>query len=310
MRQQHVSILKRRKSMTIKCYPGGDRNYVEFIRSFRPEGSQTVFWPVDMETKQNLLMLKWGNKIYLPVYVGMHFGLAVHNGSGRWMGYPIFVGGANLWEGGPTDIRLVTPRHMWELMPGQTDNFDKVVKPFDKSGRPLIVTVTGVGNTISEAQYGTGELSGDICVYEKRQYGAMRAQSRGMNEGTGMRGMTAKGVTPASRGAEPESLGFDETVYGAGERTGKAGIGLGAEEFQDHHTTGVQYQADAQPVIFMQTEFREDLNSMLRNAWPWWTGEYWWNGMTNDGWWDTPWSWGQPTMPTVPVIKPHRPNWR
>lgn len=313
--------------MAIQYQPTGDRQYFDLIRYFRPTGSQTVVFAKNMDTGMLLRLLRWGNDIYLPVHEGMSLGIGVHNGSNVMRGYPAYIEARNLWDGGPSQPEDTGPDHMWELRPGQTQVFDKLVSPTSQRGRPLIIQASGQGMTIGEASFGTDEFRGQIRVYEKLQVGGGYQYTRATNEGTGTRGGGVtrggdhmyKGAGMESYGGAPASLSYDYSPTRGGDPTPKsprAGIGAGAEVYQGHHDTGVRYQRNAQPVVFFRVEYQADLQPMLDIAWantPW----SWFEPMPlYDGWWDTPWSWRPGyyggTAPEIPVARPqpHRPTTR
>ncbi len=67
--------------MPVYHYPDGNRTYFEFIRYWRPQGSNTVLWAQEMRTGRMFYLLRWGNEIYLPVTPGDYLGIGIHNGS-------------------------------------------------------------------------------------------------------------------------------------------------------------------------------------------------------------------------------------
>lgn len=279
--------------MAIQHYPTGDRKSYDLIRFFRPTGSQTVVFAQDMGSGRLLRLLRWGSEIYLPVVEGMALGIGVYNGSQVMRGYPFYVEARNLWDGGPSQPEDVGPDHMWELYPGQTQVFDKLVNPLNQSGRPLIIQASGLGITIGEATFGTNEFRGQIRLYEKLQVGGGYQQSRPTNAGN-----NAEENQPRS-----ESLGF-----GVPKSPG-AGIGAGAEVYQAHSDTGVRYQRNAQPVCYFRVEYQRDLQPMLNVAWAntlW----GWYEDMPSGNWWDLPWNWhpGSHTAPEIPVARPRPHN--
>jgi hypothetical protein len=92
----------------------------------------------------------------------------------------------------------------------------------------------------------------------------------------------------------------------ASTRLGPAGFGAGEEEERRHHFTGVNYLRPVHPVVFLRTEFRDDLDELLRaklgTGWGWRWPEAW--GAT---WREEPWMWPvPPTAPQVPVTRPVR----
>src|SRR5262249_55131467 len=85
---------------------------------------------------------------------------------------------------------------------------------------------------------------------------------------------------------------------------GQAGFGAGEEEIREHYFTGINYHPEAAPVIFLRTEFREDLEEMIRahlgSSWSWRWPEAW-----GDDWFPEPWRWPvPPTAAHIPVTRP------
>lgn len=293
--------------MAIQHQPNGKRDSYDLIRHFRPVGSQTVVWAQDMERGTLIRLLRWGSEIYLPVYDGMKLGIGIFNGSDVWRAYPAYVEALNIWDGGQSQPEDCDTDHMWELKPWMTQVLDKLMNPDAQVGRPLIITRAGSGMTIGEASFGTDEFRGQIRVYERLQQGGGYQFDRPTNEG----GEPLGGMTFESYQYGAKGMG---NLRGMGElsglRGGRAGIGAGAEEYQSHQDTGVRYQRNAQPVVFLRVEYRSDLQPMLNTAWgnDWnWTEGF----PTFHHWWEQPWDWHKPTAGQVPVTKPHRPNnWR
>lgn len=296
--------------MAIQNFPTGNREYFDLIRYFRPSGSQTVSFAQDMGTGQLLRILRWGNELYVPVYEGMQLGVGVYNGNRQMRAYPMYVEARNLWEGGDHRPEQCSTDHMWELRPGQTELFDKLMNPNRPAGRPLIIQQSGQGMTIGEASFGTTEFKGQVRLYERLPYGGGHQVNRPTNQGTGM--VLQSYSQPVSRGETYglESVSRGGTQKGLTQLSGGAGIGAGAEVYQNHHDTGISYSKNAQPVVFLRMEYREDLEALMRAAWgplPWsWYEDF--PGQSN--WWDLPWDWRQrqPTMPEIPVARSHQPR--
>lgn len=303
--------------MAIYHQPSGDQKFYDLIRSFRPQGSTTVVWVQDMTTGQLIRMLRWGNEIYLPVYDGMRIGIGVYNGGPTWRAYPSFIEARNMWDNGQSQPEDCDTNHMWELKPWQSMVMDKLMNPDRPVGRPFIIHSVGSGLTIGEATFGTTEFRGQIRLYERLQIGGGYQPQRPANSGYGTRGVTRGGVSKGLESFEP-TLGGDmtrgfhpESFSLGGDLTpkGPAGIGAGAETHQNHTDTGMSYQRNAQPVISLRVEYREDLQPMLNMAWnniPW----NWYEPMPyGESWWDQDWTWrpARPTAPEIPVIRPHRP---
>jgi len=300
--------------MAIQHRPSGDQKYYDLIRTFRPQGSTTVVWVQDMVTGQLVRMLRWGSEIYLPVYDGMQLGISVHNGSSNYRAYPMYVEARNLWDNGPAQPQECSTNHMWELKPWQTMVMDKLMNPDRPLGRPLIITSTGIGNTIGEATFGTSEFRGQVRLYERLQIGGGFQSQRQTNVGYGARRGSEETFLGGGISKGLEALGGEETFRGSRPESytqkGPAGIGAGEETYQSHSDTGVSYQRNAQPVIYLRVEYRSDLHPMLDVAWaniPW----NWYEPMPfGDFWLDQQWTWrpSRPTAPEIPVIRPHRPE--
>lgn len=297
--------------MAIQHTPSGDPKFFDLIRFFRPSGSRTIAWAQDMDRNAILRLLRWGDEIYLPVYDGLRLGIGICNGSDIMRAYPIYIEAVNLWQGGQPQPEDCDTDHMWELMPGQTQVIDKMMNPHAQEGRPLIITETGFGNTVGEAVLGTSAYRGQIRVYERlSKYSGDFQSYRRTNEGSGSHDVYLGGSE--WRGGPTRGMGPMTTKGGHLEmndvtRGGRAGIGLGASEHQSHHETGVSYQRNAQPVVYLRVEYRSDLQPMLSAAW----GSKWdWFEPfpRTSFWWDDPWDWHLPTFPQVPEVKPHRPR--
>lgn len=296
--------------MAILNQPSGNRNFYDLIRFFRPTGSTTVVWAQDMTTGTILNLLRWGNEIYLPAYDGLRLGIGVCNGNGNWRAYPVYVEARNLWDGGPAQPEDCDTDHMWEVKPWMQMVMDKLMNPNANLGRPLIITAAGQGLTIGEATFGTTMYRGQIRVYERLQHGGDYQTSRRTNAGSGTRGGVMKGGGFESFGEEEVMRGGPQFLGPKGvTRGGHAGIGAGAEEYTAHYETGVSYQHNAQPVVFLRVEYREDLQPMLNTAWGF---DWGWDQPLPHipNWWDTPWTLrkSSPTAPEIPVIGPHRPR--
>lgn len=241
------------------------------------------------------------------------------------VGYPAYVEAINLWLGGPAQPEDVGPDHMWEIRPGSTTKFDAFIDPYGSQGRPLIVTPSGFGNTAGESTLGTQQYRGQFRIYEKLQLGGGYQSTRRANQGTtrgsggvlgvgggapevfrggGAKGFGSAGTLSANEGGLESYSGSPEIM-----NTGRAGIGAGAEETREHFDTGYQYQRNAQPVISVQIEYRQDLQNMLDNAWGAGWGNWWFDELSGNWWEDTSWQWRprRRVAPQMPVIRPHRP---
>lgn len=298
--------------MAIYHHPSGDQKFYDLIRSFRPQNSSTVVWVQDMATNQLVRMLRWGNDIYLPVYDGMQIGLGVYNGGPNWRAYPAYIEARNMWDNGPAQPEDCDTDHMWELKPWQSMVMDKLMNPERQVGRPFIIQSVGKGLTIGEATFGSSEFRGQIRLYERLQYGGGHQAQRPTNAGSGTRGMTKDDFESFGPTRGSPSQSFQPESFSLGDNLtpkGPAGIGAGAEEYQSHVDTGMSYQRNAQPVIYLRVEYREDLHPMLNSAWNFdWS---WYEPVPHvSDWWDAPWSWRpfRPTAPEIPVVRPHRPD--
>ncbi len=309
--------------MAIQNQPTNNPSFLEFARFWKPLRSTTTVWIEDVGKGRKINFVKWGDRIYVPVYEGMKLGIGLYNDSNDMMAYPTYIEASNLWSGGPAQPNECTPDYMWEMRAGETMVMDKVVNPFDQSGRPLVITRSGAGFTVGEATFGTQEFRGQIRVYERTRKWTQQQTYRPTNMGT-----TRSGATRSSGGLEsfggptrsagskglegyepPQTLGFPESTRSGSKslepETGKAGIGLGSEIYQNHVDTGVQYNKDAQPVIAMFIEFRSDLEAMLNQrfgygAWDWYFDA------SGHGWWNNPSAGTAPQVPLAP--RPHRPR--
>lgn len=299
--------------MAILNQPTGDRSSYTFIRSFRPSGSTTVVWAQEMRSQRMYHFLRWGGDIYLPVGDGDHIGIGVYNGGPTWRAYPAYIEAKNLWEGGPSQPEDCSTDHMWELQPWQRMVMDALMNPGAQKGRPLVVVESGTGFGIGEATFGTEAYRGQIRLYERLMHGGGHQYERPTNVGVGEPEFLG-GMRGVVKGGGPESFGGPTRSRGAGPATrgskGPAAIGAGAEEYRGHYETGVTYQRNAQPVVFLKVEYRSDLQRMLNQAW----GTRWdwfWQIPVAPNWWDEPWTWQpgypEPTAPQVPVA-PHRPR--
>lgn len=300
--------------MTIQNWPTGNRQSFEMIQSFRPAGSNTVVWAQDMGNRVLLRMLRWGNEIYLPVTMGMRLGIGIWNGNSNWRAYPTFLEARNLWDNGESDPDICHVDHMWELAPGDQQLFYQLGNPNAQLGRPLIITKSGYGEAIGENAFGSTKWRGQIRIYERTVAGNRHQYDRPTNEGDGMGGAYVKGFDPLTFEANLRD-GSSSGRRGSSTPKGGAAIGAGAEEHMSHARTGLSYNMDSQPVVFLRTEFREDLLPLLRKTWNFnwdWTEPV----PTFPNWWDRPWNWrpDRPlTAPEIPVIRPHDPDekhWR
>lgn len=290
--------------MAIQNQPTGDRRFVEFIRYWRPHGSQTVLWVQEMKTQRMCHMLRWGNEIYLPIDDGDHLGIGLHNGRNAWAAFPAYIEARNLWDGGQSEPEDCDTDHMWELQPWQNMVMDALMNPGRQRGRPLIIVESGSGLGIGEATFGTTQYHGQIRVYERLSLGGGFQNVRPTNAGAGTRGGVTMGFESGPAGLESFS-----SVRGSSSHTkGPAAIGAGEEEVRHHRDTGVAYQRNAQPVVFLRAEYRSDLQGILPQAW----GSSWdwfWPIPDSTNWWDEPWSWRPDTGPTAPQIplarRPH-----
>jgi hypothetical protein len=294
--------------MAIQNQPTGNRGHVEFIRYLRPQGSQTVFWVQEMRTNRMYHLLRWGDNIYLPVGEGDHLGLGFYNGRQSWVAYPMYVEALNLWDGGQSEPEDCDTDHMWELKPYQRMVADALMNANAQVGRPLIVVQSGAGFAIGESTFGSTQWRGQIRIYERLVYGSGYQYQRETNEGFGTFGglRGREEVGPQTMGI-PKSFG-EITRGGPAPKGGRAAIGAGEEEFRGHVETGVSYQRDSQPVVFLQTELREDLLDMLSRAWGTKWDWFWSMPSSESLWWDNPWTWSphQHTSPQVPPApRPH-----
>ncbi len=189
---------------------------------------------------------------------------------------------------------------------------DALMNPGAQRGRSLIVVESGNGLAIGEATFGITEFRSQIRVYERIQLGGgyQRYRPTNVGEGRGLRGMV-----PAARSLGPEEGSLesiaragakgiaDEPVY----RGGRAAIGAGEEEYRQHSYTGVRYQRNAQPVIFLRTEFRCDLQPMITSAWDsdW---DWFWPIPPGPNWWDESWTWRPGRTASQVPVAPHRPR--
>lgn len=287
--------------MAIQHTPTGDLRFFDLIRFFRPSGSRTIAWAQDMGRGTILRLLRWGDEIYLPVYDGLKLGIGLFNGSDGARAYPIYIEAVNLWQGGQAQPEDCDTNHMWELLAGQTQLVDKMMNPHAQEGRPLIITETGFGNTVGEAVLHTSAFRGQIRVYERLSTRGGFQSYRRTNEGSGTNDVYLGGPTRGF-GGTPKGLNMNDVTRG-----GRAGIGLGSTEHQSHHDTGIEYQRNSQPVVFMRVEYRADLQPMLNTAWG--SSWDWFEPMpTGHFWWNDPWDWHRPTFPQVPEVRPHRPR--
>lgn len=288
--------------MAILNQPQGNRDQFEFIRSFRPSGSDTVVWVQDMKRGTLLHPLRWGGNIYLPVYEGLRLGIGLYNGRHLYKGYPVYIEAANLWIGGPSEPELCSPDYMWEVEPLGTLVMDALKNPDSQNGRPLVVVPSGQGLGIGEASFGTTMYRGQIRVYERLPLGGGYQASRPTNAGSGQ----PAGGLESYGGGELRSLGLHPTGRG-GDTKGPAAIGADEEELRRHRNTGVRYQSNAQPVVFFRAEYRYDLFEMLAGRW----GRSWeWDEPMPVGyqWWTQPWTWrpgGGTVAPHIPT-PPHK----
>lgn len=305
----------------IRHYPQQYRTEIEFIRSFSPKGSPTRVRAVDLSSggiPTPVLMLKWGREIYLPVYNGMKPGIVVRNNRQVWIAIPSYIERVNTWDGGPSEPEDCTPDFMWECPPKDEVTISHFVNPNYPEGRPFIITETGFGNTAGEAVFSTTEYRGEFHLYERLQLGAGPQQRRNANEGTVVpattdfyieEGLECLGGTvrksPVARDA-----GTDKTIGGLVDdpNVGRAGFGAGEVERVNHVHTGVEYNYQAEPILALNVEYREDLLDMLKRAWSWWDGS--WTYVLPSSWWNDRWTWGPPRRSSpvsrIPVITPHR----
>ena len=287
--------------MTIQNMPTGNIRQMEFVNFWRPAGSNTVVFMEDMKTGLGLSMLRWGNEIYLPVEEGLNFGIGIHNGHSNFTAYPIFIEAKNLWDGGQNEPEACDTDHMWEFRAGQTQIVDKLMDPHSPTGRPLQIVPKGQGYGVGESTFGTTAFDGQIRVYERLAlFGGGYQAPRHTNEGY-------SSPTLESFGGQVKGLGGTRgasSTRSAGATRGAA-IGAGAEVRQDHHDTGVRYQVQSEPVIFLRMEYRDALHPFLQSVMgPWqWTfripsNSYWWNEMVST-----------PVSPQVPLAPgPHLPR--
>lgn len=243
--------------MTVQHRPTIDSEQFEIIDYFRPAGSTTLIWGVDTRTSRLIRLLRWGDKIYLPVGLREKFGIGIYNASNRWRAYPTYVEALNVYQGGPSQPEECTPDHMWEVQPCTAFIIDGMVDPGSPTKRPFIVTDEGLGLNIGEATFGTTEFSGQIRLYEKLQKGGGSNLPRRQNAGTGFQWDANLGGATKGIGEGPASFG------GFFIKPAKAAIGLGVEEYCEHYHTGVKYQKDATQLVFLQVEYRLNLEREL-----------------------------------------------
>lgn len=311
--------------------PSEDLGRFSFVRFWRPEGTQTVLYVKNMTTGRYVNLLKWGNRLYLPVDTGEQIGIGIHNDSSNWAAYPTYIEAANLWVGGPAQPEDCSTDYMWELRPYQAMVCSHLVNPDSQDGRPLQIVDSGEGFTIGEATFGTEEFRGQMRVYKRRQlrvdpppyrykgsgggYQSYPTRGAPQNESYSTRDVTPEGPPTLSgealRGEGTRSKGIN---YGA-TRSPRAGIGAGAEEHVGHFDTSVSYERHSTLVAALFVEKREYLHQMLINAWgtgwDWWfnapSEEHWWNNLTQDV------SPSRPTAPHIPLApaphRPHYPGW-
>jgi hypothetical protein len=100
--------------------------------------------------------------------------------------------------------------------------------------------------------------------------------------------------SPAARPAAPSPA----------PKRGQAGFGAAEEEERRHQFTGVNYHRETRPLLFLRTEFREDLEAMLRGhiGFP---PSWLWPDVWKDDWTSSPWTWpAAPLAPHIPVTPP------
>ncbi|MGL4758399.1 MAG: hypothetical protein ACRCXZ_03625 [Patescibacteria group bacterium] len=148
------------------------------------------------------------------------------------MGYPCFVEGLNVYEGGPVSAENCTADSMWELGPGE--EFDIFGVHNGEKTRKFVVTEKGFG--ISENKFKTDEYSGRICVYEKSQI----SKKTNLRSPTDFGNVSFRGGFNSIKDDEPywnESIGLGVSTN----TSVNANIGLGEEIEQPSYSTGVEY---------------------------------------------------------------------
>jgi len=304
--------------------PSAGNGPIRLVRAWQPQGTQTVVWALDMDTGQPLLLVEWGNELYLPVEDGLRLGIGIYNGSSSWKAFPTFVEAANLWIGGPAQQDDCSPNHMWEIGPRQHQVVEALMNPDAKKGRPLTIVRSGEGFAVGEATFGTERYRGKLRVYERSVIESFLPPTRvPLNpypwypprpwEDAPLRSSGFSGVGPtrsSTRSMGPSGGGLlgSSATYGASPEIGtdeQVGIGAGTEERRDYYTTGKRYRRDSRLVIGLQIESRHDLAKVLAAAQrPFDT--WFWSPHYNDWFenWSPP---AQPTAPHIPVA-PHRPQ--
>lgn len=156
--------------MGIQNFPTGDRSFREWIRYWRPYRSNLLVF-VEIAGKGAAWLLRWGKDLYLPVDKGDQLTVHVFNGNNFYVATPAFMGGANVYENGPSRPEICTPDDMWEAQPGGYIHMEGIHDHRTQRTRPFTIVDTGHGLTISEAKFGTTEFRGLFYGYERWQIG-------------------------------------------------------------------------------------------------------------------------------------------
>jgi hypothetical protein len=310
--------------MAIQVRPTANQQFIQFLRYYRPPGSQTVIWAEELNGGRMYHLLQWGNKLYLPVLPGDRFGIGVYNGSRQHIALPAYAEARNIWDGGPPQPEDCTPDYMWELEPYQRMVIDALMNPNEPVGRPFIIVGAKAGISIGQASFGSNEFRAQFRLYQRSQVPSSGVWRRVRDDDDVLRGATPmeRGAGPIMRGGEPEDpfnaneegmrgvfLGSDDlqsAAIGAQlQSKDSAAIGAGAQETRRHHYTGVRYQRAAELVAALQIEYSNDLREMLNRSGINMGDFYWPKPQSNIGfWWDQPvgnWSPPTTTAKDVPI---------
>lgn len=141
----------------------------------------------------------------VPIAVGDYLAVHIENLSDDYWAVPIYVGGANIWAGGPSKPGDCSVSHMWGIAPGDSIVAHSFMDPRSPMGHPFIIVDADSGEGVSKVLF-DGEHTGEIAVYARKQY----AVPRGSFGGSFLKG----GVC----------------------------VGAGREEYVGHRTSGVQYE--------------------------------------------------------------------
>lgn len=276
----------------------GGRQF-DLIRAWNPVGSMSWVGIVDLtdpNDKRLIRLVRWGEQLFVPTYLGMEYGILVYNGyPSHWMGYPAYVGGESIYEGGSSDPDQTSSSHMWELRPGEWMIIGGVQNGCKM--RPFVVVPGGAKKSIGELYNSPAKVS-DIVVFERKPLGTSLAPEGDFSQGLGDPGLTDSESYTRTMFNTPTN-GTSGQVLAEGEAYDFAaqpwvGTGLGEERIYQAYPTGRDYQPNAQAVAFVQMMPRE-------YAQPWieevlgsigiWT----WDEPlpTSRLWFYEPWSWRQ-----------------